>query len=77
MKWYKITLARGGNVVEKHEYVNIDENRAKTLFGKVCEYSDVLYWNYRRRVRLYEVERHTDGRNSVVQETILMKYDAE
>lgn len=77
MKWYKITLIKGGNIVETHEYSDIDEKRAKALFGKVCEYSDILYWNYRRAVRLYEVERHTDGRDSIVQETILLKYDAE
>lgn len=77
MKWYKMTLFKAGNLVESHEYSDIDENRAKALFRKVCQYSDILYWNCRRAVRLYEVERHTDGKDSVLQNTILMRYDAE
>lgn len=77
MKRYRITVFKAGNLVERHDYLDIDERRAKALFRKVCDYSDIIYWNYRRRVRLYEVEHHTDGKDSVAQETILMKYDVE
>lgn len=77
MKWYKITLFKSGRVVEKHKYLDIDEKQAKVLFRTVCDYSDRLYGNYRRHVRLYEVEQHTDGNDIVVQKTCLMKYSAE
>lgn len=40
MKWYRITVFRAGSIVERHDYSDIDEKRAKVLFKKVCDYVD-------------------------------------
>lgn len=77
MKWYRITVFRAGSIVERHDYSDIDEKRAKVLFKKVCDYVDILYWNCRRNVRLYRMERHEGDGDNWTQRTIINKYNAE